>query len=258
MPYSKERIQDLARHYGLTIQELRELQTACVRACDGIDNPSVLEHLTHGAGRRLSVLIRAIENSFYILDPELTRPLERDALVDLQINLHAFLINIVGIFDNWAWCFCFRHNLADVLENQTNVDLFKRNLQSKLPAPLRDHLTQESTRTWHKRYLKNYRDALAHRIPPYIPPSRIDPSDADRYRALEAERTPCILAGNWERLEQIKVETEALEHPVFAFLHSYSVDSGPKPIVLHPQLLSDAMTVTEFGRKFMAHWHERA
>lgn len=257
MPYPQDALRELARQYDPALQELRDLQLGCIQACNGIDDPNVIEHLTHGAGRRLNVLIRSIENAFRIFEPTSLVPLERDALVDLQINLHAFFINLIGVFDNWAWCYAYRHELADVLANQTNVDLFKRTLRRHLPGPLQAHLEQESMQTWHRQYLKNYRDALAHRIPLYVPPSRIDPADADQYRALEAERMPCILAHEWDRLEQIESDMRGLEHPVFAFLHSFAGEAGPRPILMHPQLLSDAMTVTEFGRKFMAHWHER-
>jgi hypothetical protein len=32
-------------------------------------------------------------------------------LADVQINLHAFVMNLYGIYDNWAWAYVLRHDL---------------------------------------------------------------------------------------------------------------------------------------------------
>jgi hypothetical protein len=49
------------------------------------------------------VLAQCIINIYRLFPPNLERPLSREALSDVQINLHAYVINLWGVFDNWAW-----------------------------------------------------------------------------------------------------------------------------------------------------------
>ena len=48
---------------------------------------------------------------------------------------------------------------------------------------------------------KDYRDALAYRIPLYIPPFTVNPDDADRYQALERDATQALCAHDLEGYE---------------------------------------------------------
>jgi hypothetical protein len=58
----------------------------------------------------------------------------------VQINLHAFVINLSGVFDNWAWAFIHRHDLLRNVGGKTNVGMFKEATQRLLPAALSDYL----------------------------------------------------------------------------------------------------------------------
>jgi hypothetical protein len=216
----------------------------------------VREHLLHGAGRRISVIRRTIEKVFTVFPLSTTRPLSPDDLSDVQINLHAFVMNTYGLYDNWAWAFVLRHQLQDEIGDRRKVGLFLRSTQRFLPAPLRDYVTSESMTQWHEKYAKDFRDALAHRIPLYIPPSTVLNSDADRYRELEELKMSSLLAGDLQRSESAEREQAALCRPNFTFLHSF-IGQTAKPILLHPQMLTDGMGVNEFGALFLQHWGER-
>ncbi len=238
---------------------LNDLQLKIVLEGQLLDPASrAREHLLHGAGRRVGVIRRSIENVFTLFPPSTTRPLDRNTLTDVQINLHAFLINLYGLYDNWAWAYVLRHNLESIIGDRRRVGLFIDATRDHLPEQLRNYLTSPLTTEWHKSYAKSYRDALAHRIPPYIPPAEFVPEEGRRFNELEAEKTECIKNSNWERLEQVWTEQDALGSPNFTFLHAFKEDSPPRPLILHPQLLTDGMAVSEFGHLFLSHWHEKA
>ena len=112
--------------------------------------------------------------------------------------------------------------------------------------------------TWHEDYLKGYRDALAHRIPIYVPPAIWTDADKVRYGQLEAEKIACIQSREWERLDEVWVEQDAIEKACPVFMHDYSDEVAARPVFLHPQLICDGGAVVEFGKLFLAHWHVRS
>ena len=126
--------------------------------------------------------------------------------------------------------------------------MFIEATRGKLPKDLRDYLSSPASTEWHETYLKSFRDALAHRIPPYLPPAQFTPEEAELYNVLETEKVDCINAKRWERLDQIYKEQAAIGLPCLSFLHAYTEDTPPQPLMLHPQVLSDGKAVVEFGR----------
>ena len=130
--------------------------------------------------------------------------------------------------------------------------------QRFLPDPLRSYLTSETMTKWHTDYLKSYRDALAHRIPLYIPPATYTPEDGERYSELDRKEYECIAAQRWEEIEQIREEKRNLGTACPVFLHAFSGEENSRPVYLHPQLICDSRTILEFGPLFFRHWHERA
>lgn len=231
------------------------LQT--VVAGQELEGAGIKEHLLHGVARRLSVLKRSLENIYCTFPPTTNRPLEKNDLYDVQINLHAYVMNLYGIFDNWAWAFVHKHNLLRQVRGKHGVGLFNKNTTRFLPQILREYLANENISSWHEDYLKSFRDALAHRIPLYIPPSEVTKEEGQRYNELESEKINLIKTMQWGRLEKLYEEQSNIGRPSFMFIHSYE-EGQQKPMVLHPQLLCDGLAVVEFGTLFMAHWHEAA
>lgn len=257
MPYTPEQQTDLVEKHTEVLAALQNLKLQCVVQGQSLaeDSPE-REHLLHGAGRRVGVILRSLHRIFEIFPPNTERPLEQDVLMDVQIYLHAFVINLYGIFDNWAWAFVYRHDLEPRIGKRQNVSLFKESTRRYLAAPLREYLVSDGKAEWHERYLKSYRDALAHRIPLYIPPATFTPEESQRHNVLESEKIQNIWAANFPRVEEIWAEQAALGRPCMAFLHSYREEGAPRPVLLHPQLISDAMAVVEFGELYLRLWHE--
>jgi hypothetical protein len=226
-----------------------------VRAGHSTPDQQVREYLLHGVGRRLGVLRECLAAVFATFEPARTAPLSQVELYEVQINLHAFVINLSGLFDNLAWAFVLRHSLVEKVGGRKRVGMFLASTQKVLPAVLREYVTSPTMVTWHGEYLKAYRDSLAHRIPLYIPPATFTPQDQQRYVELDEQERTCILAHEWEQVEQVRNEKLGLGKACPLFVILIGENSESRPNYLHPQMLCDAKTVLEFCPLFLKHWH---
>lgn len=200
------------------------------------------EHIGHGICRRLMIIQRCIQNIFTIFPPRRKQLLSNDERIDLEINLHSFLINIHGVPDNLAWTYVLERKI-DI--PQVHVGLFNLKTQKHLPADVRAYLASEPIRSWHREYAKNYRDALAHRVPPYIPPSTFTPKHEQQYRELHEREGQAIKDRNSELALELGAAKDAIGIICPAFMHSFLDERATKPIILHPQLIADTRTVME-------------
>ncbi|MEQ1936576.1 MAG: hypothetical protein ABL962_22215, partial [Fimbriimonadaceae bacterium] len=253
--YSTPAITSLQGEYTATQKELTALMLNAVAAGHAVSDARAKEYMHHGVGRRLKVLRRCMENVFTLFPLTQKKPIASDSLDEVQISLHAFVLNLYGLFENLAWAFVHRHNLESTIGDRKRIGLFLESTQKYLPEELRAYLSSPTMTSWHKDYLKNYRDALAHRIPLYIPPSRMTTAESERFTALEEEKLQCIRLQKWDRLDVVYEEQGAIGTACPMFLHSYSDDFSSRPVYLHPQMLCDIKTVLEFGPLFLKHWH---
>lgn len=202
------------------------------------------EYLFHGVGRRLTIVTRCIVNIFKAYPVDQVGHLGDAALTDATINLHAFVINVSGVLDNLAWVYAHEYALVgdtnDGRLRRKDVGLFSKRLQSYLPEVLREYLRSDEMLDWHVRYSKDYRDALAHRIPLYIPPAVLAPGDQTRYRELEVQMQ-ALTYEDWEIYGDLLEQQRQLGRPSPFFTHSRREES--RPMFLHAQVLSDHMTV---------------
>ncbi|MFC5427623.1 hypothetical protein ACFPTO_02170 [Paraburkholderia denitrificans] len=257
MSYTPKQQEDLAHDCILAHSELRDLMLECLRQADATDVAASKEHLRYGAARRLGVMARAMQQIFSLFPPDTERPLPMESLHDVQINLHAFVINVFGVFENFAWAFVHRHNLLPTIGRPVNVSMFKEATRRHLPVAVEDYLSSDAIARWHSEYLKNYRDALAHRIPLYIPPKAMTKEEGELFSALEAEKWGLAGRADWDRINVISAEQDAIGSPCFTFLHSFEDGGASRVVLLHPQIISDSKTVIDFGHRFLASWHQR-
>jgi hypothetical protein len=254
MTYKKQQVADLRKQAGSVAQDLQSLNFEGLRQSQSIVAKDARNHITHGAGRRLEILKSALETIFRVFPPGRRAPLAREKRLQAQIALHAFAINVLGIFDNWAWAFVLRHRLRVAVGDHRNIGLFKVATQKLLPTPLRDYLISEAISNWYGTYAKGYRDALAHRIPLYIPPASWTQDDAKLYTQLESEKVECIRTRQWARLDEVWARQDRIGKACPVFLHAFSDSPNDRPLMLHPQLLCDGATVVEIGRRFYSSW----
>ncbi|WP_454752129.1 hypothetical protein [Cupriavidus necator] len=254
MPYSEEQAAEFTVESKRMGVQLGELVVRCVTSAVGQPD-RVAEHLQHGAGRRVTVLIRAMENLFRLFPPHTKNPLRVEDLADVQINLHAFFINLYGVFENLAWAFVLRHDLEAKIGNRLNIGLFNTKTNRYFAAPLRDYVCSQLMVTWRDNYLKSYRDALAHRIPLYVPPWVVTSvEDAAKLQQLEQRRYELIQAMDFDGVDAVIAECDTLKRVALTFVPSLSNIPKERPVYLHPQIVSDCMTLLECSKVFFDNW----
>ncbi len=247
MPYSAGQLAVFERELAQVFDNLRTLRARLIGETEQtLGSPRAREFLRHGVGRRLATLERCLENVFRLFPPSRQLPLARENLEDVKINTQAHVMNVIGVLDNWAHVFVAESG-ADV--RAVGIDLFKAETRAILPAGLVAYLTTDAISNWHPTYAKDYRDSLAHRIPLYLPPSEMTAAEAARYRQLDQEILDCLVQGDIDDVDRLEDEKARIGHPSFQFIHALG---EARPHLLHPQLVSDVMTMVELSERCRA------
>lgn len=204
------------------------------------------EYARHGFARRIQTLRRCIQNVFKIVSPTSIKTPSKEKLHDAQINIQAAIANTYGYVDNLAWVWVYERGLSRQLKPR-QVGLWKHNslVRESLPSEFRSYL--DSLEAWFE-YLADYRHALAHRIPLYIPPGNVRPSDIDAYNDLTRRMNEVIRdVDEYERLL-----TDQNKLVVFRPVVGHSLSEMKAPYFFHAQLIADFLTVEELGEKMLA------
>ena len=247
MIYSSDVSDELNEEQARVLKRLSSLsERFFLEVANRIEKPKAREYLLQGACRRLGVLRRSICNVFEIFPPTRETLLSEDERSDIQINLHASFVNAYGFFDNLAWVCVFESGAESELTRK-NVGLFLKKTQAYLPRALRDAVQSPEFRNWYSIYAKNFRDALAHRIPPYVPPFQITPEQRETYDELEHRVTEHMSRGEFVRAGKLQDDQDRIGSISAAVAHSYSDDDASPPVLLHPQMLADGNTVVMVG-----------
>jgi hypothetical protein len=216
------------------------------------------EYLMQGAGRRIVILSRCINNIFKIFPLEKTEFLSKNELTDLAINLHAFFVNISGILDNLGWVYIYENNLLgrpkEGKVSRHGVGLFNEKTQEHLNQQLKAYFTSSNIKDWYKNYSKNYRDALAHRVPLYVPPKTLNNEEAEEYLSLEKSLWDFSSPDNIEGHDRIREKQSQLGKPCYFFAHSLMEDG--QPVLLHAQIITDFITIEEIVEKFCVYFND--
>jgi hypothetical protein len=153
-------------------------------------NDEAREFAQHGFMRRLGTLRRCIENVFAIIPPETDKVPSRPILHDAQINIQAFFANVYGSVDNLAWVWVFERGLADKIpRNRVGFRSHNTEVRSSLSSEFQEYLKKLDS--W-MNYIIEYRDALAHRIPLYVPPGAVPQGHVDAYNDLSKRMTDAL------------------------------------------------------------------
>lgn len=214
-------------------------------------NEQAREFGVHGFCRRLGTLVRAIDVVYDALPPELEDIPERNAVVDATIAIQSFVVNIFGCLDNLARIWVCERGVknkdgTDLDRMHVGLGIRNREVRRSLSDKFRAYL--ENYSEWFD-HIKDWRDALAHRIPLYIPPYIVSPGKFDEFNRLVRMSGEALRRGDMVEYEALQTEQMALG--VFRpwMLHSL-YESGPG-VVFHSQLLCDYLLIDEFGRKML-------
>lgn len=126
-----------------------------------------------------------------------------------------------------------------------DIGLFSKKTQSHFPVNIRAFLNSEHITKWYTEYSKNYRDALAHRIPMYIRPFIIIEEDQEKYLALEKEirALDYTIPTNSSLYDELRAKQRELGKPSLVFRHSFE-EKSPS-VLLHSQVIIDYLTIEE-------------
>jgi hypothetical protein len=206
------------------------------------------EFAKHGFSRRLQTLVRCITNTFEILPPDRDDLPSSQERSNAEINIQAFVFNAFGCVDNLAWIWVTERNVTQndgstIPNNWVGLTKGNRLVRCSLSPEFRKYL--KSLDQWFS-HLENFRHALAHRIPLYIPPYVILKSDEAAYKELEGRMMKAATHLEYDRLSN-KQKALAKFRP--CMMHSFG--ESARPVVLHPQLLADVKTIEELGWKML-------
>lgn len=211
------------------------------------------EFAHHGLGRRLSTLARCITRIFELLPPEEEGIPEREILLDATVYLQSFVFNTFGALDDLAFIWvCEKQvkkaNGQPLPNGRIGLSRNMEEVRGSLSDALRDYLIQIDP--WFS-HLENYRHALGHRIPLYIPPYIIRHEDADRYSLLDEQaRDALYRRRDVDEHLRLSAERDALRS--FRPWMKHSFDDPAPPVAFHPQVLADFATVEEITRRVIA------
>ncbi len=205
------------------------------------------EYILHGVMRRLFILYRCLENIITLFPADRVEMLAYEARIDLEINLHCFLINTYGLIENLALAIAIENEIvrdeAEEKRQKNQLGLFKKTLMDRMSPELRDYLNNPQMRSWYHEYARNYRDALAHRIPPYVPPSGLNKEERLQFEKLNKELAELSKQGYSQRYSEIIEEQSSLGIASPFYLHSLLEKA--KPLYLHSQVIADYRTIEE-------------
>ncbi|MBN2456065.1 MAG: hypothetical protein JXB29_05950 [Sedimentisphaerales bacterium] len=206
------------------------------------------EYLSHGVMRRLGIMMRSVENVFTIFPIERINLLSMNELSDVDINLHAFLVNIFGLLDNLAWVLIHEKQLAAKVDKM-KVGLYQKKTQEHLTKEFRCYLNSDRNKKWYAEYLKNYRDALSHRIPLYVPPKTLTPEQKSQVEQIENKIAVCYKSCDLDMgmIKKLRKEQDSIGDICFLVSHAFSKS---KSIILHAQLITDFNTIEEIIKKY--------
>ncbi len=250
MFFSDEQINELRKGYAGLEGKYRGLRDTY--AFRQYKNAKAAEYATHGFLRRIQTIKRCIENVFLLCPPERTKKLSTNELSDLAINLQGFIFNLFGCIDNLAWIWVSEKNILGkkgkplpVLE----IGFSKKQtiVRNSLSAEFRAYLTELDE--WFN-YLENYRHALAHRIPPYVPPFLISKKEAKESEVLEQQKTEALRAHKFEEYDRLNAEQETLGKYAPVMGHSF-FENESRQIVFHFQIITDWITVCQMAERFL-------
>ena len=205
---------------------------------------------THGFSRRLSTLVRCIENTFFAIPPELDEVPTLEQTQDVMIQVQAFIFNVFGCLDNLAWVWVLERNVTksdgqplprEWIGLQPDNKVVRQSLGQELQKVL------GSMDDWFA-YLEEFRHALAHQIPLYVPPFSIAPQNADKYYNVEMSIFESITQRN-----EAKVRAQQRERDSLRFFQPWmgSSNGRHRTIQFHTQLLTDFKTIEMIGTELI-------
>ena len=196
--------------------------------------------------------VRCVANVFRILPPNRADLPSMDELFDGMINIQAFVFNMFGSIDNLAWIWVREKPVrnedgSEIPKSWVGLGKDNKFVRSSLSAEFQEYLKELND--WFA-HLDDFRHALAHRIPLFIPPFSIPKDKEAAYRQLEDRKREAI--HEWrDFVEYNRLDAEQKALATFIPQMTHSIEEGAAHIKFHPQLLTDFLTVEGIAQKML-------
>ena len=214
-------------------------------------NNKAAEFVRHGLCRRLSLMARCIQKVFEVLPPASQAVPGTDEIHDVTVHLHAFVFNAYGCLDNLAHIWVLEKNVKGenglpIRREWIGFGPGNMVVRASLPDSITDYLS--TIENWYQN-LENFRHALAHRIPLYVPPGYLTAEQAEEYNEIQMRINEAVGRGEYGAVDQLEDEQATLLsfHPIA----THSFDENPKILFFHAQMLSDFHTIRQFATRLL-------
>ena len=249
MSYSEEDLEKLAEQYSGLEGRCNDVISSYLER--EFTNDRAKEFIHHGLCRRLRLMTRCIVKVFDMLPPERREVPDADVLHDVTVHLQAFVFNTFGCLDNLAHAWVLEKDVkkkdGDRLPFQwVGFGSDNTAVRDSLPERFVEYLIK--IRDWFQN-LENFRHALAHRIPLYIPPGYLTKEQAVEYNEIQARINEAVRRRDTRAADQLENEQAALLsfHPIAT--HSFGENANI--LHFHTQMLSDFNTVQEIASRLL-------
>lgn len=258
--FSAEQIKQLKDEFSTVEEKYKKLLIKYTTL--QLSNAEAYEYAYHGFTRRLGTLKRCMQNIYALCPPDRAKSDKpsRDECLDLGINLQSFVFNVFGCLDNLAWIWAKERQLKDdkgKLLDKNKISLMSKDknkiIRQSFSQEFQNYLDtlqekKDRPKSWHEN-LEDFRHALAHRIPLYVPPFAITPEDQEKSDRLEKQMREELKKHNFQEFDRLNAEQDSLGFFLPCMSHSFS-ENSPR-VVFYSQILDDWNTIAEISEKFI-------
>lgn len=192
----------------------------------------------HGFLRRCKTLNYCIEKIFECCPPEADN-VSSDDKESTTVYLQSFVFNTYGAVDNLAHILNYE---LDYGFSNIQVGLTKKfpKFREKLSERFKKKLMDFDDSGWFD-YLVDFRHALAHRIPLYIPPYTVTPEEVELHNELDRKYSELFAKSDFKKANEVMREMENLG--TFQPFMTHSFLEEHKKMYFHSQIIADWRTV---------------
>lgn len=241
--YSDEYLWQIGEKFAEISNKTDELLLAFAR--QEFKSNQAWEYARHGFSRRLGTLRHCIIGVFRTIPPEMSEVPTKAALYDAQVYLQSFIANVYGCVDNLAWVWTYEKGIK-IERRRVGLRQKHSELRATFSSEFQNYLRGMSG--WFD-YLTEYRDALGHRIPLYIPPGSVLQRNMEAYSAIEARIHNALFAHDTAEYDRLSGEQDKLRIFQPTIIHSFNESKGL--INFHAQMIADFLTVKELAYQFL-------